>query len=86
MNRLKHLPNLFLYRQTGFSQREQLFVDKLIRLRAVSLFARGVHACASIEQRSRETRETLPSRAFSHMACLARFARPTKKKETARSL
>ena len=67
MNRAKNLPNLFLYRQTGFSQCRKLFVDKPIRLRVVSLFARGMHAWASIEQRSRETRETLPPRAFSHM-------------------
>ena len=69
MNRVKHLPNLFLCRPTSFFQCRKLFVDKPIRLRAVSLFARGVreHACASIQQRSRETRETLPPRAFSHM-------------------
>ena len=67
MNRVKHLPNLSLSRQTGFSQCWKPFVDKPIRLHAVSLFARGMHACASIEQRSRETRETLPPRAFSHM-------------------
>ena len=69
MNRVKHLPNLFLCRPTSFSQCRKLLVDKPIRLRAVSLFARGVreHACASIQQRSRETRETLPPRAFSHM-------------------
>ena len=63
---------------------------------------RGVHARASVERCSRETRETraaareekfrassvsrLQSRAFS-FACLGRFARRTKKKEeTARSL
>lgn len=69
MNRVKHLPNLFLCRPTSFSQCRKLFVDKPIRLRAVSLFARGVrvHACASIQQQSRETRETLPSRTFSHV-------------------
>ena len=69
MNRVKHLPNLFLCRPTSFSQCRKLFVDKPIRLRTVSLFARRVreHACASIQQRSRETRETLPPRAFSHM-------------------
>ena len=70
MNRVKHLPNLFLCRPTSFSQCRKLFVDKPISiLRAVSLFARGVreHACARIQQRSRETRETLPPRAFSHM-------------------
>ena len=69
MNRVKHLPNLFLCRPTSFSQCWKLFVDKPIRLRAVFLFARGVrvHACASIQQRSRETRKTLPSRTFSHM-------------------
>ena len=66
MNRVKHLTNLSLSRQTGFSQCWKPFVDKPIRLHAVSLFARGMHACASIEQRSRETRETLPPRAFSH--------------------
>ena len=67
MNRVKHLPNLSLSRQTGFSQCWKPFVDKPIRLHAVSLFARGMHACARLEQRSRETRETLPPRAFSHM-------------------
>ena len=86
MNRAKNLPNLFLYRQTGFSQCRKQFVDKPIRLRAVSLFARGMHACASIEQRSRETRETLPSRAFSHMRVSRVLLDGPRKKETARSL
>ena len=90
MNRAKNLPNLFIYRQTGFSQCRKLFVDKPIRLRAVSHFARGVrvHACASIEQRSRETRDARNS-PVTHLqshACLRRFAPRTKKKETARSL
>ena len=69
MNRVKHLPNLFLCRPSSFSQCRKRFVGKPTRLLAVSLFARGVRvrACASIEQRSRETRETLPSRTFSHM-------------------
>ena len=90
MNRVKHSPNLFLCRPTSFSQCRKLFVDKPIRLRAVSLFARGVrvHACASIEQRSRETRDTRNS-PVTHLqshACLRRSAPRTKKKETARSL
>ena len=54
MNRVKHLPNLFLCRPTSFSQCRKLFADN-----------RSEHR-ASIEQRSRETRETLPSRTLSH--------------------
>ena len=43
-------------------------------------FSKGVHACASVEWQSRETRETVQSRAWS-FACLGRFARRTKIKE-----
>ena len=65
----------------------------IFRPRAVSFssdLVRGVHARASVERRSRETRETreaapslvsrLQSRAWS-FACRGRFARRTKKRE-----
>ena len=85
MNRAKNLPNLFLYRQTGFSQCRKLFVDKPIRLSAVSFCEGNARLREHRAAKPRDGRNSPATRLQSH-ACLARFARRTKKKETARTL